>query len=284
MFTVKHRNRVKKTQQAGYRALRLWLPGLLSLLSLFSAPIHADEINLLDWRNPLYLEKAFIEIALKNEYKQTDMRVHKWQAPILYQFEYHMPRQSRNRMTEKLFDTHFEHLHKITGHPIRRSAPHEYANVMIVLTQDSHFKRDIEHYTRQAPKGLERDSHCIAHYQTDNAGAIDYATIILPLDHVISRGLLASCVVEESTQIMGLPNDSDWVNPSIANDKSKIELLTGLDYTLLKILYAEELQAGMALRESQPKIRALIRRFEQDGTVRRAEREVNRYGLYPMLN
>lgn len=284
MFGFRRLNRAKQTQEAGFPAHRLWLPGLLSFASLFCAPLQADEINLLDWRNPLYLEKAFIEIALKNEYQKTDMRLQKWQAPILYQFEYHMPRPSRNRMTEKLFDSHFDHLQKITGHPIRRAAPGEYANVMIVLTQDSRFKRDIEHYTRQAPNGLERDSHCIAHYQTDNAGAIDYATIILPLDHVISRGLLASCVVEESTQIMGLPNDSDWVNPSIANDKSKIELLTGLDYTLLKILYAEELQAGMPLRESQPKIRALIRRFEKDGTVRRAEQEVNRYGLYPLLN
>ncbi|WP_178862032.1 DUF2927 domain-containing protein [Thiomicrorhabdus cannonii] len=279
------KKRAQKTQQAGYGARRRWwLPGLLSFVSLFSAPIHADEINLLDWRNPLYLERAFIEIAMKNEYRQTDMRLHKWQAPILYQFEYHTPYKNKNRMTEKMFDIHFEHLHRITGHPIRRVKKGEYANLTIVITQDRLYKEDIEHYTRQAPNGLERDSHCIAHYQTDNTGAIDYANIILPLDHVMSRGLLATCVVEESTQIMGLPNDSDWVNPSIANDKSKIEFLTGLDYTLLKILYSSELQPGMPLQESQPKIRHVIHRFERDGTIDRANQEVNRYGLYPLLN
>ncbi|MBD3775561.1 MAG: DUF2927 domain-containing protein [Thiotrichales bacterium] len=289
MFGLRLKNGTKKTQQAGCQPIkgalkRVCLPGLLSFLTAVSMPIQAAEINLLDWRNPLYVERAFIEIALKKEYRQTDMRLHKWQAPILYQFEYHTPYKNKNRMTERMFDAHFEHLHRITGHPIRRAKKGEYANLTIVLTQDKLYKRDIEHYTRQAPNGLERDSHCIAHYQTDNTGAIDYANIILPLDHVVSRGLLATCVVEESTQIMGLPNDSDWVNPSIANDKSKIEFLTGLDYTLLKILYSNELQPGMPLKESRPKIRALIRLFERDGTIDRAVQEVNRYGLYPLLN
>jgi hypothetical protein len=38
--------------------------------------------------------------------------------------------------------------------------------------------------------------------------------VIIPVDHAMSHGLLPACVIEELTQAMGLPNDSDWVIPS----------------------------------------------------------------------
>lgn len=67
-------------------------------------------------------------------------------------------------------------------------------------------------------------------FKTNGKNEIISAEIVLPLDHVFSRGLLISCIIEESTQVLGLPNDSDWVHPSIANDARKVELLIGLDY------------------------------------------------------
>jgi hypothetical protein len=50
-------------------------------------------------------------------------------------------------------------------------------------------------------------------------------------------GLLPACIVEELAQAMGLPNDSGLVNPSVANDKSVLELLTGLDDFMLRIIF-----------------------------------------------
>ncbi len=113
---------------------------------------------------------------------------------------------------------------------------------------------------------------------------IEQAVVIIPVDHVYSRGLLVACIVEETTQVMGLPNDSDWVNPSIANDASRIELLTGLDYLLLKILYDSNLKAGMPLSQSQPIIKKIISDLQKNHQIKNAQHEVNKTGLYPLLN
>ncbi len=83
----------------------------------------------------------------------------------------------------------------------------------------------------------------------------------------MSRGLLPSCIVEELTQSMGLTNDSDWVYPSIANDKSVLDLLTGLDYLLLKLLYHPDLKTGMSIAQSTPIVRRILKNFKQNGLI-----------------
>ena len=83
---------------------------------------------------------------------------------------------------------------------------------------------------------------------------------------------------------MGLPNDSDWVHPSIANDATKGELLTGLDYIFLQILYDPNLKAGMSKIQSQPIIRQVIQEMEQSNIIQRAHIQVNQSGLYPFIN
>jgi len=100
----------------------------------------------------------------------------------------------------------------------------------------------------------------------------------------MGEGLLVACIVEETTQIMGLPNDSDWVFPSIANDKSKIELLTGLDYILLKLLYSKELSPGMKANEIQPIAEKILNTWKKNRTIKRSPFIVNRSGLYPLVN
>ncbi len=96
------------------------------------------------------------------------------------------------------------------------------------------------------------------------------ATVIIPVDHAMKYGLLPACIVEELTQAMGLPNDSDWVNPSVANDKSILDLLTGLDYLMLKILYDKRLTIGLSLEKSIPIIDEILLDFEQKNLIKNA--------------
>jgi len=255
---------------------------LAVILSLFfNHPIQAASTDA--WQDLDYIERAFIEIALKNEYRETDLSVIKWQRPIHYDFAYYnLPKQA---FIEKLAHAHFKQLQQITEHAIQPSFESGQAsNFQIVLTKDKYYKAAIEKHTQSTVKNLSRESHCMATYKRHKPKGITQAVVIIPVDHVMSKGLLPACIVEEITQVMGLPNDSDWVNPSIANDASKIDLLTGLDYILLKLLYDKKLKAGAVLKDAKPIIRKRLELLEETGEIKRAARKVNRSGLYPLIH
>ena len=256
-----------------------------SMLLLFTTLSIATTQNTVQpWQDPVYIQKAFNEIALKNEYRATEGRILKWRSPIRYQFVYHNLK--KNSMIEQLFHTHLQHLQTITGHPIQAHQPHHIgqANLLIHLTPDAHYDQIIQSSSASSIKGLARDSHCMATIQHNRQNAITKAQVIIPVDHVFSKGLLVACIVEETTQILGLSNDSDWVNPSIANDASKIELLTGLDYLFLKILYDKSLAAGLPFPQNQKTIQRIIQKLQSSGEIKHASQTINQTGLFPELN
>lgn len=234
------------------------------------------------WQNPQYILKSFEEIALKNEYKKTQKRLLKWQHPIRYQFKYKYLKP--NKLVVNLFTTHLKHLADITGLDIQPADKTNKANFTIYLTIDKHYGEVIHRYTQSNVKNIQRDSHCMGNFKTNQHSEITQAEVILPVDHDYSRGLLVSCVVEETTQVLGLPNDASWVNPSIANDDSKIELLTGLDYILLKLLYNPEMKAGMTKKQSRKILKKEIKRLINNGEVKKAAKTVNSKGLYQVVN
>ena len=261
------------------------LSALLILNGLFGfSSVFANASKLQSWQNRAYIQKAFNEIALKNEYRQTDLRILKWQNPINYRFYYHsMP---TNPIVEGVFKAHLEHLRQITNHPIKQvfSKSLQKPNLNIHFTRDAQYGKVIREVTDTTVQNIERESNCMGSFKRNGRNEIIEATIVIPTDHVYSRGLLVACVVEETTQVMGLPNDSDWVNPSVANDASKIELLTGLDYLFLKILYSKELKAGMPYKVNQHIIQQILNRLQKTGEIESAPKKVNQSGLYPLLN
>ncbi len=242
--------------------------------------------KLKQWQNKQYIQSAFNEIALKNEYRSTDQRVLKWKNPIRYEFVYHNLK--TNPLVERLFDAHLSHLQTITGHSIQPYTASSYhkdkANLSIHLTPDIDYKKVIQSVSENQVKNIAQKSHCMASFQRNTHNAIIKAQIVLPVDHVFSRGLLIACIVEETTQILGLPNDSNWVNPSIANDASKVELLTGLDYLLLKILYDKSLKAGAPYPQNQQTIKRVINRLESNDEIKHASKTINQAGLFPLIN
>ena len=258
------------------------LLGYLMLLS--TQALSSPGETLKQWQNKQYIQSAFNEIALKNEYRSTEQRVLKWKIPIRYEFVYH--NMNKNPLIERLFDAHLNHLQMITGHSIQpyKTSHKNKANLSIHLTPDIDYKKVIQAVSKNQVKNIAKKSHCMASFKRNKNNAIIEAHVVLPVDHVFSRGLLITCIVEETTQILGLPNDSNWVNPSIANDASKIELLTGLDYLLLKILYDKSLKAGAPYPQNQQTIKRVIKRLESDGEIKHASKTINQIGLFPLLN
>lgn len=232
------------------------------------------------WQSIDYIQKAFIEVALKNEFNSNHQQLVRWQRPIAYSIQFiKMP---SNPLINSLITAQLEHLQKITSHPIRPAQNH--ANLNIIFTRGSYYAKAIKRFTNSPIKNLAQESNCMGSFQINRQSEITHATVIIPVDRVMGEGLLVACIVEETTQILGLPNDSDWVFPSIANDKSKIELLTGLDYILLKLLYSKSLSPGMTASQVRPHINKLLTKWKKDLTIKRAPFIVNRSGLYPLVN
>lgn len=248
------------------------------LLNLFSQLAIAKQ----DWQNINYIQSAFNEIALKNEYKTSKMKVLKWQTPINYQVQFY--KMKKFTLAKELTEVHLKHLADITNHSIQPKKTSQKTNLSIIFTQDKNYKKAIQTFSTSQVKNIERDSNCMGQFKTNRKSEITSAVVIVPIDHAMSKGLLVACIVEELTQIMGLPNDSDWVNPSIANDSSKIEFLTGLDYLFLKILYNKKLKVNTHKQLAQKAIREILKTLENDRTIRRANYLVNKKGLYRYAN
>lgn len=246
---------------------------------LICSPLAAKPIYE-EWQSIEYIQKAFIEVALKNEYEKSKEQLVRWQTPIHYAVQYlEMP---QNDLINNLIATQLLHLQEITEHPIQPNQSN--ANLTIILTRNQFYADAINRFTKSRIPNLAQESNCMGSFQINRQSEITEATVIIPVDRVMGEGLLVACIVEETTQIMGLPNDSDWVFPSIANDKSKIELLTGLDYILLKLLYAPDLSPGMNAQQINPITQKRLTKWKSKRIIKRAPFIVNRSGLYPLVN
>ena len=104
-------------------------------------------------------------------------------------------------------------------------------------------------------------STCFAKFGTKK-NEIRWAISVFPSHH--PKDYMRACVVEEMTQVLGLPNDSNAVKPSIFNDQSHYFELTPHDRLMVKILYDPRITVGMprgqAIRSATAFLNELRRR------------------------
>ena len=75
------------------------------------------------------------------------------------------------------------------------------------------------------------------------SGNISKAVIVVNSERLLIR--INHCLLEEMTQSLGLPNDSNLINPSIFSDRSRRTDLTRTDLIILKTLYDERMKVGL---------------------------------------
>lgn len=232
------------------------------------------------WQAAGYLVESFVEIALRNEYSPQPGLVRKWIAPVNY-FVIHQA--GDEDLHQRLIRTHMDHLAEITGLAIRAAPSRASANYLIVLSSEDRLKDDLLSYfgwrSVQRREKFFRESVCLATLSSKPNGPIYAALAIIPVDRARARGKLVSCVVEELTQVMGLPNDSVKVFPSVFNDLSIDVYLSGLDYLLLKMLYDPRVKVGMDEKTVRPILRQIAAEFERDQAFVRAEKAAAEGGL-----
>ncbi|EKB19276.1 hypothetical protein HMPREF1168_03050 [Aeromonas veronii AMC34] len=248
--------------------------GLLALLLLLAGhSARADE----RWQSDSYLTESFMAIAMEWEYGEArQTRFARWQQPIRLQL---VNESGDKPLQADVVKVQAAHLARITGHPI--SMVTAKPNLTLIMTDYSKMKSWANRTMGGDPSvGMAlKEGLCLANFATNAKHEISRATIIIPVDYSRAKGRFLDCVVEEFTQVMGLPNDSDKVFPSIFNDNSIDSFLTGLDYVLLKLAYHPALKAGMSSDEVRAALPLAIKDLRAKGEIREANRRVQQQSL-----
>lgn len=271
---------------------RFWRSLCMSLglcLSLLALPLYAAQTQpaliptltpASDWKNLTYITQAFSEIALKNEYDVAKHRVRKWRIPVRVFVEHQV---GDRALHTQLVQMHLAHLAEITGHDIQLVDTLLDANLHLVFTRQSQWESEVMRLMGPSSAKNVHGSVCMAKFALNAKSEIERAWVIIPVDQAQMHGKLVACVVEEITQVLGLPNDSEKVFPSIFNDKTPQDLLTGLDFILLKLLYNPSIRAGMTAAEVKAPLQFLLEQWQRDGTLTHADKTVRQGLLYPLL-
>ena len=271
---------------------RFWRSLCMSLglcLSLLALPLYAAQTQpaliptltpASDWKNLTYITQAFSEIALKNEYDVAKHRVRKWRIPVRVFVEHQV---GDRALHTQLVQMHLAHLAEITGHDIQLVDTLLDANLHLVFTRQSQWESEVTRLMGPSSAKNVHGSVCMAKFALNAKSEIERAWVIIPVDQAQMHGKLVACVVEEITQVLGLPNDSEKVFPSIFNDKTPQDLLTGLDFILLKLLYSPNIRAGMTAAEVKAPLQILLEQWQRDGTLIHADKTVRQGQLYPLL-
>lgn len=106
---------------------------------------------------------------------------------------------------------------------------------------------------RAVLNGTRGGCYFLSYSQEDR---IVYAAVVANVEG--SKPMLEKCLLEELTQMMGLPNDSNEVSPSVFNDSERQMTLSPGDVAMVKALYDPALKPGTPRAEALAFVRALF--------------------------
>lgn len=224
--------------------------------ALTATLVNAEETD--HWRDRQYIHDSFLKIALQREYETSvEPRLVRWTKPILVYFESEL---GDSKLQARLLSVHAQHLSQITGVPIYFSSTPSDANIIVSFTSRENLESKVRRYigNPETIRAALDEAICLGNFGVSKQGEIQRGVILIPVNYARQNARLLDCIVEEITQLLGLPNDSDEVYPSIFNDVSSDIYLSPLDYILLKMLYSPRLHAGMSLAEVEQALPAVI--------------------------
>lgn len=205
------------------------------------------------------LLRDFEVVAFGAEFGQpTDGRLHKWTGPIRYFFDI---RAGEVELYHRLVRDHMDLLEELAGIDISEVDRADKANVVIVFDRAESLFTVAALYapSLSRDKQMMGDTMCFAQYSHSGSGEIRRGVVGIPSDRAASAGKLPHCIAEETTQLLGLPNDSDEVVPSMFDDRSVLDELTEHDKVLVRLLYDHRLPAGTARADALVMARRILR-------------------------
>ena len=224
------------------------------------------------------LAENFLRIALYDEYRrssggfvrqETASILRRWEAPVRVSVRFGPSVSAERQATDRARIASFVgRLAAITGHPIMMDEgnPNFFIHVVSEDEREALGPQVRAVLPNLSPgdvagiTNMPRSTYCLVYALSEgNSGAYTRAFAVIRAEH--PDLLRLSCVHEELTQGLGLPNDSPRARPSIFNDDEEFALLTDHDELLLRMLYSPQLRPGMTAEQARPIVFELARRL-----------------------
>jgi len=250
---------------------------------LFSFTVFNPAFGQAHWQKDQYIIDSFVNIALKREYiKGVTTKLNRWRASLNIFIESEV---GDEKFQRKIYAIQANHLAMITGHPVNIVESPDKANVFVVFTSKSKMKVNALKYmpTISNIDNVLKHARCMASIKSNKKSEIIKGMVVIPVNTTIQSGHFIDCIVEELTQMMGLPNDSVAVYPSIFNDRSIDSYISGLDYLLLKIAYDPLLKTGMTEKQVRATLPAILDKLKRSGDIEHAQKRVLKGSLQTWL-
>ncbi len=187
--------------------------------------------------------------------KLASAAIGKWQSPI------------RLAIRGKPGDRHLEFLgvhvatlEKLTGLSIALAKPGEEANITVVFVPRAQMSKiQIGGVEPNLIERLAAPGGCYFVSWQKPVGTLIGAAIVVNTDRDMAR--INHCLLEELTQTLGLPNDTDILRPSIFSDNDYLLELSRPDEIVVRALYDPRLKPGMAKAEALKIAPTIIREW-----------------------
>ena len=225
------------------------------------------------WQKPKFITKSFFEVALGFEYRSVAQKVRKWTKPVRIYVDHQVGSKEDKLLHDALLDAHIIDLREITNIDMRRVKSIKQANIHYYFTSQQKLPALVKRVSGKSSLKHLKTSVCMATMRASRSGEINSAVVYIAVNQARMHAKLVSCIVEELTQVLGLPRDSDKVFPSIFNDRSTDDLQTGLDIVLLKLLYNTSIKAGMGKAQLRPILRGILNKWQKQGKLQKAAKK-----------
>jgi len=215
------------------------------------------------------LANNFIRIAFFDEFdsssgtliaRTTEKRLRRWDKPVRVGLAFGASVPKARHATERARVASFlARLQRITGHSITLASTGINFHLQILDTDEIKAIAPTVRRADPAIGGAELRSiidmppstYCQVTYSIDDStNLVERAFAVIRAEHPDLLHL--SCLHEEITQGLGLPNDSPAARPSIFNDDQEFALLTPMDEMMLEMLYDKRLTPGMTAEQARP--------------------------------
>lgn len=215
------------------------------------------------------LADNFVRIAFFDEFdsssgtlvaRATEKRLRRWDKPVRVGLAFGASMPKAKHATERARVASFlARLSRITGHSIKLADSGINFHLQILNTDEiqaigpivQRADPSIGAAELQSILDMPESTYCQVTYSIDeNTNLIERAFAVIRAEHPDLLHL--SCLHEEITQGLGLPNDSPAARPSIYNDDQEFALLTPMDELMLKMLYDKRLSPGMSITQARP--------------------------------
>ncbi len=156
---------------------------------------------------------------------------------------------------------HAATLSGLTGVSIEPVEEREAANVNVVFVPRAQMSKiKIGGVPEDLIRKLAGPGGCYFVSWQKPPGTIIGAVIVANTDRDIAE--INHCLLEELTQSLGMPNDTDILRPSIFSDHDKLTDLSRSDVIVVRTLYDPRLKAGTPKAEALGTIPAVIREID----------------------